>query len=35
LFYSGKAPELNETRASTVPAFFETNALNLPAYGRG
>jgi hypothetical protein len=35
LFFSGKAPELNETRASTVPAFFETNSLNLPAYGRG
>jgi hypothetical protein len=34
LFLSGKAPELQETRASTVPAFFETNALNLPAYGR-
>jgi len=33
LFYSGKAPELNATRASSVPAFFETNALNLPNYG--
>jgi len=34
LFISGKAPELNESRASTMPSFFETNALNLPAYGR-
>lgn len=34
LYSSGKAPELLETRASTVPAFFETNSLNLPAYGR-
>ena len=34
LFINGRAPELNETRASTVPAFFETNALNLPAYGK-
>jgi len=34
LFLSGKAPELNETRASTMPCFFESNALNLPAYGR-
>jgi hypothetical protein len=33
LFFTGKAPELNETRVSTVPAFFETSALNLPAYG--
>lgn len=34
LFVSGKAPELNETRASTMPCFFESNALNLPSYGR-
>jgi hypothetical protein len=33
LFVSGKAPELNETRASTMPSFFECNALNLPQYG--
>jgi hypothetical protein len=34
LFISGKAPELNGTTASVMPSFFETNALNLPAYGR-
>ena len=34
LFLSGKAPELNGTTASVMPSFFETNALNLPAYGR-
>jgi hypothetical protein len=34
LFLHGKAPELSETKASVMPSFFETNALNLPAYGR-
>lgn len=34
LFLHGRAPELNETKASVMPSFFETNALNLPAYGR-
>lgn len=34
LFVSGKAPELNETKASTMPCFFESNSLNLPQYGR-
>jgi len=34
LFLSGKAPELSESRASTMPCFFESNSLNLPAYGR-
>ena len=34
LFINGKAPELSESRASTMPCFFESNALNLPAYGR-
>ena len=34
LFLSGKAPELSATTASVMPIFFETNALNLPAYGR-
>jgi hypothetical protein len=33
LFISGKAPELSETTASVMPAFFEVNSLNLPAYG--
>jgi len=34
LFLHGKAPELNDTKASVMLSFFETNALNLPAYGR-
>lgn len=34
LFINGKAPELSESRASTMPCFFESNALNLPAYGK-
>ena len=34
LFVSGKAPELQATRVSVIPSFFETNALNLPSYGR-
>ena len=34
LFVSGKAPELSATTASVFPSFFETNALNLPSYGR-
>ena len=34
LFYSGKAPELQGTRVSTIPSFFECNSLNLPSYGR-
>jgi hypothetical protein len=34
LFFSGKAPELNGTTASVMPSFFETNSLNLPAYGQ-
>jgi hypothetical protein len=33
LFVSGKAPELNASRASTMPSFFECNSLNLPSYG--
>jgi hypothetical protein len=34
LFLNGKAPELNATAASVMPAFFESNSLNLPAYGK-
>jgi hypothetical protein len=34
LFISGKAPELSATTASVMPCFFESNALNLPSYGR-
>lgn len=34
LYLSGKAPELQATRASTMPCFFESNSLNLPQYGR-
>lgn len=33
LFINGRAPELSETRASTMPSFFECNSLNLPSYG--
>lgn len=32
LYYRGRAPELEDTRASRVPAFFETNAVDLPQY---
>lgn len=32
LYQSGKAPKLEETRASRMPAFFETNAIDLPQY---
>lgn len=34
LFVSGKAPELQVTRVSVIPSFFECNSLNLPSYGR-
>ena len=34
LFVSGKAPELQGTRVSTIPSFFECNSLNLPQYGK-
>ena len=33
LFLSGKAPGLNDTTASVMPSFFESNSLNLPSYG--
>ncbi len=32
LLYEGKAPELQESRRSRVPAFFEIDARDLPAY---
>ena len=32
LYTRGKAEGLNETRASRMPAFFETNNVNLPQY---
>ena len=32
LYLSGKADGLKETRASRMPAFFETNNINLPQY---
>lgn len=32
LYSKGKAAELMDTRASRMPAFFETNAVNLPQY---
>jgi hypothetical protein len=32
LMYEGKAPELSETRAARMPAFFEHNNVNLPQY---
>ena len=32
LYARGKAEGLNETRASRMPAFFETNNVNLPQY---
>jgi hypothetical protein len=35
LYSKGVAPELEFTSAARVPAFFETNARNLPSYGSG
>jgi len=32
LYTSGKAKGLIETQASRMPAFFETNNVNLPQY---
>ena len=32
LYYTGRADELKATRASRMPAFFETNAVDLPQY---
>ena len=32
LMYQGKAPELTQTKAARVPAFFEHNNVNLPQY---
>lgn len=32
LYYTGRADELKATRASRMPAFFETNAIDLPQY---
>ena len=32
LMYEGKAPELSETKASRMPAFFEHSNVNLPQY---
>jgi hypothetical protein len=32
LMYQGKAPELSETKAARMPAFFEHNNINLPKY---
>ena len=32
LYSKGKAAELSQTRASRMPAFFETSAVNLPQY---
>lgn len=32
LMYEGKAPELADTRAARMPAFFEHNNVNLPKY---
>ena len=32
LMYQGKAPELTQTKAARVPAFFEHNNVNLPKY---
>ena len=32
LMYEGKAPELSETKAARMPAFFEHNNINLPKY---
>ena len=32
LMYEGRAPELAQTKAARVPAFFETSNENLPQY---
>ena len=32
LMYEGKAPQLSDTRAARMPAFFEHNNVNLPQY---
>ena len=32
LMYQGKAPEFSFTQSARMPAFFETNAVNLPQY---
>ena len=32
LMYNGKAPELSETKAARMPAFFEHSNVNLPQY---
>jgi len=32
LMYEGKAPELSDTRAARMPAFFEHSNVNLPSY---
>jgi hypothetical protein len=32
LMYEGKAPELSDTRAGRMPAFFEHSNVNLPSY---
>jgi len=32
LMYSGKAPELSDTRSARMPAFFEHSNVNLPQY---
>ena len=32
LMYQGKAPELSDTRAARMPAFFEHSNVNLPSY---
>ena len=32
LMYEGKAPELSETKAARMPAFFEHSNVNLPQY---
>ena len=32
LMYEGKAPELSDTRAARMPAFFEHSNVNLPQY---
>ena len=32
LMYEGKAPELSDTKAARMPAFFEHSNVNLPQY---
>ena len=32
LMYEGKAPELSDTQAARMPAFFEHSNVNLPQY---